>query len=328
MKVAICALLITIFSLTIHASDWVSPIDTKYSTQSPDNFVKFTQVRGILDSWRGERSKLEEAHALLEQILKNDQTFAPAHRELGRLFLMAGYVNSTKTKKDGSNIAEQAILHSIELEPEYADAHMLLGHLYTVTKQYQSAAAYLHNAEYFDTKSPWLPVNLGTLYLAQGKYKKALNRFQYIIATGTINKKAYTSALHGVTKVYLQLKQYDKANESYKAEISYEPESAWKWGNYSSFLLFQYNDVDGAIENGQKAISIKNYSLGRFHLACALYSKWAMLSSDNKTQERAKHYFKQAWALYPNPMNVIDETQKYAYTKVTAVALQKWLAEQ
>jgi len=113
----------------------------------------------------------------------------------------------------------------------------------------------------------------------------------------------------------------------FKNEIAYAPDDAWIWGNYSSFLLFSYGDVDGAIAKGQKAISIMDYGMGRFTLACALYTKWALLLQDGNKKKEAQQYFVRAWYLYPYPEKIIEKTSEYKYTRVTATELQKWLTQ-
>ena len=317
---------ILLFSLTAYSEDWVSPIDKKYSAKDPEAFSNFSKARDLLNSWRGQREKLKEADVLLRRILGKDETFAPAYRELGRLYIMAGYINYDNVKKGSLNPAEKSILKSIEIEPDYADSYVLLGHLYTIMKRYKNAESALVKAESIGTNIPWLHLNWADLLIEQQKYQEAMKRYQYIVETGSSNKKAYTSALSGVTTIYSYMGQYDKANEGHKKEIEYEPENAWKLGNYASFLLFDYDNVDGAIENGRKAISIMNYGMGRFTLACALYTKWAQLLNDPDRKDEASQYFGDAWSLYPYPEEVIEKTSKYKYTKITAIELQKWLA--
>jgi tetratricopeptide (TPR) repeat protein len=276
MRNILAALLIA-FSLPVLAEEWASPIDIAYSTKNPELFSNISRAREILDSWRGQREKLIEADLLLKSVIEKDANFAPAHREYGRLYIMAGYINDGNFKEEHISPAEASILKSIEIEPNYADSYVLLGHFYTNINKYNDARIALTKAEKIGTNIPWLHLNWADLNIKQKQYAEAIKRYQYILETGTSNKKAYASALNGSTKVYWHLKQYTKANEAYKKSITHEPNNAWNWGNYSSFLLFGYNDVDGAIVNGQKAINIMDYGMGRFILACALYTKWALL---------------------------------------------------
>lgn len=319
------AIMFTLFSLSVYSEEWVSPIDNKYSTKNQKLFTDFSRARNILDSWRGQNEKLIEADALLKNVIRKDNNFAPAYREYGRLLMMAGYINYDNYEQGSLNPAEASILKSIEIEPDYADSYVLLGRLYTNMKRYGDAQKSLEKAEKIGTKIPWLSLNWAALLEEQKKYEEALKRYQHTIETGTTNKKAYFSALEGITTMHMYMKQLDKANEGFKKEIAYEPENAWAWGNYSDFLLYSYDDVDGAISSGQKAISLMDYGMGRFTLACALYTKWALLLQESNKSTEAQQYFDKAWSLYPYAEKVIEKTSSHKYTKVTAKELQKWL---
>lgn len=318
-------LLIAMFLATIFANDWVSPIDKKYLDKNQELFSKFDEAREILNSWGGQREKLLKSDSLLREILEKDTEYAPAHREYGRLYIMAGFVNYDNFKEGSLNPSEASILKSLEIEPDYADSYVLLGHLYTKMKRYKEAAIALRKAEEIGTEIPWLQLNWADLFKKQNKYSKAMQHYKNVVKNGTNNRKAYASALSGVTTMHRYMNEYDNANEGYKEQLKYSSDDAWTWGNYSSFLLFTYKDVDGAIEKGSKAIQIMNYGMGRFTLGCALYTKWAMLKDNPATALQAQQYFEQAWSIYPYPEKIIKETKRYSYTKITAVSLDKWL---
>ena len=313
------------FSFMAFANEWVSPIDKKYLAKDPVLFSKFVQTRELLNSWSGQREKLKSADSLLREILEKDSEFAPAYREYGRLYIMAGHVNSDNFRDGSLNPSETSILKSLDIEPGYADSYVLLGHLYTKMKRYDEAEKALQKAEKIGTDIPWLQLNWADLLKKRGDYKSAMQRYQNVLQKGTSNRKAYANALSGVTTMHWYMKEYDEANKGYKKQLEYSPNDAWKWGNYASFLLFTYKDVDEAIEKGRKAIQIMNYGMGRFTLGCALYTKWAMLNDNPVTALQAQQYFDEAWALYPYPDKVIRETQKHSYTRITSTALSKWL---
>jgi tetratricopeptide (TPR) repeat protein len=314
-----------IISLVSVANEWVSPIDKKYKDQNPELFSKFDQARTLLNSWSGQREKLKRAEALLREILKEDKKYAPAYREFGRLYIMAGNIKNQKNKNEHLRYSEATIKKSLDLEPEYADSYVLLGHLYTITKRYGDAEKALNKAMEFGTEIPWLKLNWADLLKQQKKYSDAMKMYQQVLSDETSNGKAHASALNGVTLIHWLMKEYDKANEGYKAQLDYQPEDAWTWGNYSNFLLFAYDDVDGAIEKGRKAIQLMNFRMGRFTLGCALYTKWAMLKDNPAAADDAQKYFKEAWSIYPYPKMVIEQTKKYPYTKNTYIALSEWL---
>lgn len=313
------------WAISLNAMDWQSPIDIKYKAKDPGLFLKYSKARGIVDLYSGDSKDLEKAHSILIEVLNTDSEFAPAFRELGRLIISAGHINYKNFKKGSLEASEKAILQSIKIEPKYADSYVLLGHLYTLMQKYDSAQGSLEKAEMIGTKLPWLNLNWAALLKKQGKKKEAFNRYRKVVQEGTSNKKAYASALSGITQYFIKKRDYEKARTSYLAEIKYNPELAWNYGNYADFLLFKYGDVDASIKNSKKALEIMNYGMGRFTLACAMYTKWAELRKTNATSKVAAEYFKNAWDLYPYPEKVIDKTKRHRTTLVTANALQNWV---
>lgn len=309
------------------ALDWVSPIDKKYMERSPELFEKFDKAREILNSWGGQTEKLIAADNLLKDVLTNDPKYAPAHREYGRLYMMAGYLKNTSYKKDSLNLVEKSILQSISIEPSYADSFVLLGHVYTRMKKYSKAEEVLKKAENIGTKIPWLDLNWADLLNKQGRYQEAFERYKKVVKSKTTNKKAYSSALGGIIKYYQWLGDKEKTKKAHINKIKFNPMSAWSRGNYSSFLLFDYGDTDEAIKQGEKAIQIMDYGVGRYTLACALYTKWAVLSESPSDNNKAQKYFNRAVKLYPNIKEVIRRTSMYRTTRVTSQMLKKKLTK-
>lgn len=309
------------------ASDWTSPTDARYRDQDPDLFEKVVQARQILDTWRGQTNKLRASVRLLNAVLETNDAFAPAYREYARAVIMAGVINSDKFREGSLEQAERLIELALELEPEYADAYVLLGHVYTEMGHYFDATQALETAERIGTRNPWLQLNWGTLLLAEQKTEDALRRFRRVAEAKPDNRKVYASALSGITSSYKRMGEYEKARDAYEKQIAFEPESAWQWGNFASFLLFTYGDVDLAIEKARMALQLMDYGMGRFVLASALYTKWAMIRDDPDNDNDAERYFEEAWSLYPYPKRVIREAARHPRTLVTARYLSQWIQE-
>ena len=324
MKTALFLFLMSISSF-VFSAEWISPTDVKYQTKNQDLFNKFNLARDLVNSWRGQSGKLVAADKILKEILEEDSEYAPVYREYGRIHIMNGYINSSRFKEGSLDLSEKFILKSIEIEPEYADAYVLLGHLYTQMKKYKEAQVALEKAESIGTKSPWLNLNWASLFVEQAQYNKALQQYINVLMGQTSDKKAYITALSGLTKFYEMSGDYENTRTYFIKQIEYEPESAWILGNYASFLLFSYGDIDEAIKNSKKALEIMDYEMGKLVLACALYTKWA-LSLDNPTKrDEAENYFNQAWLIYPYLNEIIEKTKIHKHTNVTARKLQDLL---
>lgn len=307
------------FATFSEAAEPPSKTDTKYKNRSQALYAKFDEARELLDSWRGQRELLSRAQQLLTEVTQVDTKFAPAYREFGRLYIMSGYISEDNVDPQSLARSEAVILKAIEIEPDYADAYVLLGHLYTNMRRYADASAALTKGEKIGTASPWLQLNWADLLTKQGDHEGAFQRNLAVAKGGTENKKALSAAVNGVILYYKVKGRMDEADEWYKKTVANDPSSAWAWGNYASFQLFFRGDVDGAIGNAEKALSIMNYGMGRYVLACALYAKWASAVDKNAVQAQA--LYDRAYQMYPNVDGVIEETRKFTSTKYVATKL-------
>lgn len=195
MRILIVIAMTLVTATSAQAYDWPSQIDAKYRQADPDLFLRFERARSTLDAWRGERGRLTSAAEILFGIVELNPLHAPTHREIGRLYIMAGFSDSMAAPSE--NPAELSILRSIEIEPGYAEAYVLLGHLYTELERYEEADRALLKAEQIGTESPWLPLNRAELLSTQKEYQLAKTKFQAVVDIGTSNRKAYASALEG-----------------------------------------------------------------------------------------------------------------------------------
>ncbi len=312
--------IITMFSLVIgvaNAEVWVSPIEKKYNTEYPELYKKYNKAKNILNSHSGYQKDLMIAEKLLAEILSKQSNFSPAYREYGRLYIKAGYLYNHEFRSGTLSSAETTILEAIRLEPNYADAYVLLGHLYTLRKDYPRAEKFLKIAEKIGTSLPWLHLNFADLLKYQGKRKQSLIRYMTVIDSDTNNKSAYSSALRSVAEHYQLEKNFKKADYWYHKLIEFDP-TAWNLGGYSNYLLFWKGDADNSIEYGEKAIATMNYGIGRFNLACAYYTKWIQISATQGKKE-AKQYFERAHNLYPNIEGIVNELSKYRATEKAAI---------
>ena len=321
----IAAVVCLFLSLTAYADEWISPIDKKYESQNKQLFDRVLKARDLLDSTSGPEGKLKKADDLLRVVLEKSPNFAPALREYGRLYIRAGHVNSNNFRSGSLNPAEASILKSIEVEPNYADSYVLLGHLYTIMNRDAEAQLALEKAEKIGTKNPWLHLNWADLLVKRKQYAAAIPHYQIVVEGKSKTKSIHSSALFGLAMVYWHLNQFDKSKEMHKKVIAYDPDNAWNWGNYASFLLYSFNEPDAAIANARKALTIKDYGAARFTLACALYTKWALLQQNSKRTKEAQKYFDEAKNLYPDLEEVIANTEHFNSTKITASELTKYL---
>lgn len=141
---------------------------------SPDHTTELAQITALLDSYEGERKTLEEARSRLDSILAQSPDFAPAHREYARYFIMAGHISYRDFAPGSLEAAEASLNRALELDPNYAAAYVLAGHLYTLQGDLQRATESLDKAQALGSKDPWLYLNRADVFGKQGQLDVAL----------------------------------------------------------------------------------------------------------------------------------------------------------
>jgi len=317
MKYAI--LLVTLlFVSASNAGTWVSDIDIKYKKKSPELYEMFVEARNLLDSHRGNTDVLILAKEKLDLILSKENKFAPAYREYARLYMKAGHISNGNFQDGVLGSAETAILESINIEPDYADSYVLLGHLYTNKKLYEQAEKALIRADEIGTELPWFHLNYADLLNKTNRADQTLPHYMAVVNSGTDNKNAYSSALSGTANYYLKDENLLEAEKWYLKTAEFD-QSAWRWGDHSWFMTFKLADFDEGIESGEKALSIMDYGFGRLYLACAYYGKWYELRESSPVESKA--YYAKASTLIRDIRKAVRELEGYKATRKISIEL-------
>lgn len=261
---------------------------------------RFNHAVALLDGYRGDTASLEAARAELEGVLKDNSRSAPAHREMARYFIMRGQINSSRFQPGSLEAADLSIKKALEINPNFAEAFVLQGHLYRLMKRHNEAVTALKRAEALGATDPWLQNNWADLLIDEGKFEEAAQRYRKVIDSKTPNKKAMVSAFDGLIRYYRSVGKLDQADEIYKKRIEFEPNAAWGYGNYAQFLLCQRDDYDASIKRSREALRVMDYGVARYWLAAALYRRWAQ-GVISGTPESGVQYFTEAQSLHSNP---------------------------
>jgi Tfp pilus assembly protein PilF len=284
--------------------------------------VRIKRAVELLDGYRGITSELEEARAELEAVLDANPRSAVAYRELTRYIIKRGHINSDRFEPGTLEAANAALDKAIELDPKYAEAFVLRGHLYRLMHRHQDALDALAKAERLGTTDPWLQNNWADLLIEEGRYEAAAERYRKVIDSGTPNRTAMASAYDGLIQYYLRTSMLEKADEVYRKQIDFEPETAWIYGDYAWFLLCFKDDYEGAITRSRQALDRMDYGVGRHWLASSLYRKWAQGVIDGHP-DAGKEAFLEAKAMYADPYEIVAAGSSCPAMQVVAQALAR-----
>jgi tetratricopeptide (TPR) repeat protein len=319
----LASLLFALLSLQINAETrmWQSEINDRYKKESPELYKSVEDASNILDNYYGNLNTLKQASQLLINVLDKDEKYAPAYHQLARIVQKGGHISYGNYAPGTNNNATSLLEYAISLEPEYDLAQITLSQIFLRHKDYQNAQMLLDKAARFGAKSSLLTILQAQIYRDRDNdAARALDMLKSI-RHGDYDKKSKADAAQQIAITLRKSRQWVAAEKAYYDVVTINPNNPWAHGDLSHYLLFYRKKYDAAIEEGEKALSIMDYPIGRLTTACALYSKWADALMKNK--KNAESYFDRAYALYPNIDAVINKTEKYTYTKVTAEAL-KW----
>ncbi|HEY0743901.1 MAG TPA: CHAT domain-containing protein [Chryseosolibacter sp.] len=170
-----------------------------------------------------EAGQYSKAETMVVDLLANDKRmYGPRSQQ---------YISTVQsaidiyTQLDKFAEAETLLLESLKLQEKgtviKAAYHSELGGLYTVSAQYQKASKQLNEAldileDLNDTNSPIAlsaTVNLGILYMSQGKYAEAEEAFDFVLANMSEDEPTYFNVLNNQALVYQFLGQLDRSEK-------------------------------------------------------------------------------------------------------------------
>lgn len=287
------------------------------------------KAQTLLDTYYGDSSQLDEAGRQIDGILSDAPDYAPAHAQAARLVLMDGHLVAWQFNGGTLDRAERILLRARELDPTYAEAHSLLGHVYTLARKYPEAEAALTEASRLGSTNPWTMVNWAHLFERQGKYESAMVNWGAVIEEARKatpqELRAYVAAIEFQRNLYARFgPQYaEQVRALCKTALANAPkQDAWAWGNCANDLAI-VGDFDESIAASRGALERMNYGAGRYTLACGLIGKWGELRQAGKPAE-AEKYFVEAAEVYPR---LEDLTENFCGGSPKNLAIQKMLAQ-
>jgi tetratricopeptide (TPR) repeat protein len=174
----------------------------------------YLQANGLLRNYYANRAKLKNAIDLFKQCIAIDDRFVKAYAGLGEAYWR---------------------YHVISMETQWVDS---------------AEAAWTH-AKALNARLPEVRLTRGILYRGSGQYQAAVEEFQTVLATDSLNADAYRE----LGDVYALTQQPLKAEEAYKKAIVIRPKD-WTVYNYLARFYYRSMRTDEAIEIWKKVIEL------------------------------------------------------------------------
>jgi CHAT domain-containing protein/tetratricopeptide (TPR) repeat protein len=146
-----------------------------------------------------------------EEFVQSILNTVDIYRQLDRFSGAEKLLTSTIKEQDKNSLRQGVLLSK-------------LGDLYTMTSQYSKASRTLQSAldiieQTSDDNSPEFvtaTINLGILYMSQGKYAEAEEAFDYALGEITPDADAYPGLINNQATVYQQLGQMERAEKLFQ----------------------------------------------------------------------------------------------------------------
>ncbi len=231
---------------------------------APEVYESYLKGRFVKGS---DREKVEERIAYFEETIRKDPTFAPAyvglagaHTALSTIFV-GGPVQ--QERQQVVNAAQKAL----ELDPEIAEAHVLLAEVKQRQWHWAEAEAEYKRALNLNPNDASAHIGLAEWLMCQGRMDEALNwarRARELDPVGVAGVSIGWILFHA--------RRYDEAARELRSELAVHPDDVWAQF-FLGFVLIAKGQPEEAISILEKTISLMKSSPGSLELLATAYAK-------------------------------------------------------
>lgn len=190
----------------------------KVRETNPEAYALYLQAQEIVGQ-QGDRA--DKSIALYQRSLAIDPNYAPAWIGLGYEYAYE-VIYGLRPRNDGTKIAREAIGQALAIDPDYAEAHALLGWLVLkLDHDLAASARHLERALALDPRS-LVAIGVATqLNVALGREHKNVEIAEYFLSRDPMVSGNHTRLGHS----YLDTGRLDGAIASFRAALTLAPDS-------------------------------------------------------------------------------------------------------
>jgi tetratricopeptide (TPR) repeat protein len=249
-------------AVTVTGEERVRLVATRYvAPEVFESYLKGQFVRG------SDRGKVEERIAYFEDAIRKDPTFAPAYVGLASAHLdLSSIFIGAPVEEERGEVA-RAAEKALELDPNLAEAHVLLAdikqrewHWAEAEAEYKRALDLKPNdAMAYDGLAGWL--------MCQGRIEEALDQARRGRELDPLGSSAAS-----IGWILFNARRYDEAIRELHSQLEVHPDDAWAmWG--LGFALILKGQPEEAIPLLEKTASIMHSSPGSLELLATAYGR-------------------------------------------------------
>jgi adenylate cyclase len=192
------------------------------STNNLEAYLKYLQARELLN--RGNPQSNALAKQLAEESITLDPMYSPAYYVMARTALQDYWQETGKSPKDSLEKSIELLQKAITLDDTNAEAHSLLGWIFSMTRQYDKAVTEGEKAVALNPNSADSHMYFGKVLTFAGRYEESIPELQTAIRLNPIPPNVYLYSL-GIS--YTLTRQYDEAITWCEKAVRREPSSPW-----------------------------------------------------------------------------------------------------
>jgi adenylate cyclase len=183
-------------------------------------YLKYLQANELVNRLDSDSNALGKQFA--EEAIALDPKYASAYFILAGAHMMDVWLGASKSPKQSLAKAMELLQKAIVLDDTFAEAHGLLGFLYSMTRQHDKAVAKAEQAVALNPNSAECHYRLGKILTFAGRWKESIPEYERAIRLNPIPPNKY---LFSIGLAYGWTGQYEKAITWCKKAVHQKPNS-------------------------------------------------------------------------------------------------------
>jgi adenylate cyclase len=189
-------------------------------TKNLEAYLKYLQANDLINKINPDSNAL--AKRLAEEAVALDPEYASAYYNLARSHMVDIWLGTSKSPKESIVTAIKLSQKAIELNDTYAEAHGLLGFLYSMIRQHDKALAQGEKGVTLNPNSAECHFRLGKILTFAGRWEESIPEYEKAIRLNPIPPNMY---IYSIGLAYGFTGKYDEAITWCEKAIRQEPNS-------------------------------------------------------------------------------------------------------
>lgn len=255
------------------------------------------------------KAEIEESLRHFEEAAKLDPTFAPAYVGMANAYMELSTIFVGAPADVMRPKALAAAQKALTLDPEIAEAHVLLADLQQESWHWADAEAEYKRALQLNPNNADAHLGLATWLMCQGRTEEAINVARHARELDPVGISGTS-----IGWILFQARLYDAAIRELRSEIAVRPDNATAlW--FLGFVLIAKNQADEAIPILEKTALMMKRSPGSIEILATAYARAGRRSQAlrliNELKERRKKSYVPAGALINPNLGLGDYDQAF-----------------